>query len=72
MKQIWYNRANQTGEPLPISALATTCGRLMALQVATAIAAGCDAFLTNDAGLKRVTEIIILMLDERELDLPKV
>lgn len=35
-----------------------------ALQIATAIEAGCDAFLTNDVGVKRVTEIPILVLDE--------
>jgi predicted nucleic acid-binding protein len=41
-----------------------------ALQVATAIETGCDAFLTNDTGVKRVTELRILVLDELELDLP--
>jgi predicted nucleic acid-binding protein len=35
-----------------------------ALQVGTAIASGCDAFLTNDAGIKRVSEITVLVLDE--------
>ena len=38
-----------------------------ALHVATAIDAGCDAFLTNDLGLKRVNELTILVLDELEL-----
>ncbi len=38
-----------------------------AFQIAAAIAAGCDAFLTNDAALKRVTEIAILVLDELEV-----
>jgi predicted nucleic acid-binding protein len=37
-----------------------------ALQVAVAIHAGCDAFLSNDSGLKRVTEIRVLLLDELE------
>ncbi|MBC8163903.1 MAG: type II toxin-antitoxin system VapC family toxin [Roseiflexaceae bacterium] len=41
-----------------------------ALHVATAIEAGCDAFLTNDAGIKRVSEINVLVLDELELDEP--
>lgn len=41
-----------------------------ALQVATAIAMGCQAFLTNDAGIKRVHDLAILMVDELELDLP--
>ena len=35
-----------------------------ALQIACAIAAQCDAFLTNDKRLKAVTEIPILVLDE--------
>jgi len=38
-----------------------------ALQVATAIAAGCDAFLTNDSGLHRVSELRVLVLDQLEL-----
>ena len=37
-----------------------------ALQVATALAAGCEAFLTNDAKLKAVTELRVLLLDELE------
>jgi predicted nucleic acid-binding protein len=40
-----------------------------ALHVATAIDASCDAFLTNDMRLRRVTEIAVLVLDELELDL---
>jgi predicted nucleic acid-binding protein len=39
-----------------------------AFHIATAIMAGCDAFLTNDLGLKRVTEIKIIVLDELTLD----
>jgi len=35
-----------------------------ALQVAVALAAGCDAFLTNDIALKRVQELKILVIDE--------
>jgi predicted nucleic acid-binding protein len=38
-----------------------------ALHVATAIVSGCHAFLTNDVGLKRVSEIPILILDELQL-----
>jgi len=41
-----------------------------ALHVATAIDAGCDAFLTNDTGIKRVQEIAVLVLDDLELDPP--
>jgi predicted nucleic acid-binding protein len=36
-------------------------------QVAAAIAAGCDAFLTNGTDLKRVNGITILALDELEV-----
>jgi predicted nucleic acid-binding protein len=36
-------------------------------QVAAAIVAGCDAFLTNDSALKRVNGITILALDELEV-----
>ncbi len=39
-----------------------------ALQVAAAIASGCDGFLTNDAALKRISEIDVLVLDELEPD----
>lgn len=38
-----------------------------ALQVASALTAGCDAFLTNDAKLLRVTELRVLVLDQLEL-----
>ena len=38
-----------------------------ALHLATAIVSGADAFLTNDNGFKRVSEINILVLDELEL-----
>ncbi len=38
-----------------------------ALQIATALHAGCTDFLTNDIRLQRVTEIRVLVLDEIEL-----
>jgi predicted nucleic acid-binding protein len=38
-----------------------------ALQVGTAIVNRCEALLTNDNGLKRVSELSILVLDELEL-----
>jgi predicted nucleic acid-binding protein len=38
-----------------------------ALQIATAITAGCDAFITNDAALRRVSELRVLVLDQLEL-----
>jgi predicted nucleic acid-binding protein len=34
------------------------------IQLATAVAASCDAFLTNDKQLKRVTELQIIVIDE--------
>ena len=39
-----------------------------ALHIATALDSGCDAFLTNDRALKRVSELTILVLDDLELD----
>lgn len=39
-----------------------------ALQIATALEAKCEAFLTNDKGLKKVKELSILILDELELN----
>ncbi|MDZ8222427.1 PIN domain-containing protein [Nostoc sp. ChiVER01] len=41
-----------------------------ALQVAAAIIAGCEAFLTNDAALKRVTELKVLVVCELESENP--
>jgi len=38
-----------------------------ALQVAAALNAGCEALLTNDGALQRVTELRVLVLDELEL-----
>ncbi|MCU0239195.1 MAG: type II toxin-antitoxin system VapC family toxin [Pyrinomonadaceae bacterium] len=38
-----------------------------ALQIATALENNCDVFLCNDNGLKKVTELKILILDELEL-----
>ncbi len=39
-----------------------------AIQIATALAAGCEAFLTNDRDLRRVEALSILVLDELTLD----
>lgn len=39
-----------------------------ALQVAGAIVSGCDAFLTNDSQLTRVTRLRVVVLDELEDD----
>ena len=38
-----------------------------ALQVAVAMMTGCEAFLTNDVGLKRVSELRVLVLGELEV-----
>jgi predicted nucleic acid-binding protein len=38
-----------------------------ALHIATALDAGCQAFLTNDHALRRVTDLQILVLDDLEL-----
>jgi predicted nucleic acid-binding protein len=38
-----------------------------AIHVATALEMGCEAFLTNDNGLKRVGEIRVLILDNVEV-----
>ena len=38
-----------------------------ALQIAVALAEGCEAFLTNDARLRRVAELPILLVDDLEL-----
>jgi predicted nucleic acid-binding protein len=35
-----------------------------AFQLAVAVLSGCDAFLTNDRDLKRVTEVKVVVLDE--------
>ncbi len=37
-----------------------------AFQIATALVAGCEAFLTNDVQLKRITELKILLVSELE------
>jgi predicted nucleic acid-binding protein len=38
-----------------------------ALQVAAALQAQCDGFLTNDSALGRVTELRVLLLNDLEL-----
>jgi predicted nucleic acid-binding protein len=38
-----------------------------AVQIATALLSGCQAFLTNDERLKRVTEIQVLVIGELEI-----
>ena len=39
-----------------------------AFQVAAALMAGCDGFLTNDAGIRRAHELRVLVLDDLEPD----
>jgi predicted nucleic acid-binding protein len=38
-----------------------------ALQLAVAFNSGCEAFLTNDSALQRVTELRVLVIDQLEL-----
>ena len=38
-----------------------------AIQIATAVETGCDAFLTNDKDFKRVAALRVLVLDELEI-----
>lgn len=38
-----------------------------AIQIATALAAGCEVFLTNDREFRRVTELRVVVLDELTL-----
>ena len=38
-----------------------------AMQIAAALSVGCEAFLTNDAALQRVTELRVLVLSQLEL-----
>lgn len=40
---------------------------LDALQIATSLQAGCDAFLTNDHDLKRVQEVTVVLVEEISL-----
>jgi len=35
-----------------------------AIQIATALATGCDAFLTNDVKLKRITQLRVIVVDD--------
>ncbi|MBE9005395.1 type II toxin-antitoxin system VapC family toxin [Fortiea sp. LEGE XX443] len=39
-----------------------------ALQMAAALMAGCEAFLTNDVALKRVTKLRVLVVSELEVE----
>ncbi len=74
-REILQNSPNFYTEKIN-SSIAETAARLRArynlrtpdaLQIATALENGCDAFLCNDKNLKRVTELKILTLDEIEL-----
>lgn len=69
-RMLFYQTAALTTVPItaPIAELAATLRAQYglrtpdALQVATAIDSGCDAFLTNDFALQRVTEIAVLVV----------
>lgn len=57
------------GFALRAAALRGHYGMLLpdALQVAAALQSGCQAFLSNDRRLQRVTELRVLLLDDLEL-----
>jgi len=42
-----------------------------ALQIAAALQAGCEGFVTNDRQLQRVKELRVVVLDDLSLDLPE-
>ncbi len=74
-REILQNSPNFHTEQIN-SSIAETAARLRAqynlrtpdaLQIATALENGCDAFLCNDNDLKRVTDLKILILDELQL-----
>ena len=74
-RHLLYNGVNF--KLLPINLLvAETAARLRAkynlrtpdaLQISTALENGCEAFLCNDKGLKPITELKVLILDELTL-----
>jgi predicted nucleic acid-binding protein len=44
-----------------------------AFQIAVALQSGCDAFLTNDMTLKRVSELSVVVLEEMEAEyIPRI
>ena len=60
----------------PVTAISIEAARLRAaynlrtadaIQIATALHFGCDAFLTNDVKLKRVTELRVIVVSELEI-----
>ena len=67
---------SETLQTLPIDSLAAEAAAGLrapyrirmpdALQIAIALGAGCEAFLTNDTAVRRVTELRVLVLDELE------
>jgi predicted nucleic acid-binding protein len=74
-RDLLFNGINFKLIPLN-SSIAETAARLRAqynlrtpdaLQIATALENGCDAFLCNDKDLKRITDLKILVLDQLQL-----
>jgi predicted nucleic acid-binding protein len=74
-RNILMNSKNLSTVPVNFS-IAETAGHLRAtynlktpdaLHVATALFSGCDALITNDKTISRVTELTILILDDLEL-----
>lgn len=67
---------NMIFQPITNSSLALEAAQIRArynlqlpdaFQIAVAVAADCEAFLTNDVTFRRVTELRILVLDELEV-----
>ena len=74
-RQLLLNTQRVTTAP-PVTAVAEEAARLRAvynlrtadaIQIATSIHFGCDAFLTNDVKLKRVTELRIIVVSELDI-----
>jgi predicted nucleic acid-binding protein len=74
-RAVLLGSANLAVVPIGLGAVVAAAGLraryrlhlLDAFQIAVALEQGCEAFLTNDLGLKRVTDLRILVLDELEL-----
>lgn len=73
--QLILNTENIEFEPIDNANIALEAAQIRArynlqlpdaFQIAVALAAECEAFLTNDAVFRRVTELSILLLDELE------
>ena len=62
-----YASVDSVAEPAAELRARYNLGLADAFQVAVALAAGCEGFLTNDAALKRVSEVTVLVLNDLEI-----